>query len=94
MFQRVSSQTDASTATCYKQIFVGFNEVCSEGLCQCIRNSEGDCLGPFNYCPSYSQSPGSCHDEVAGSVCIEERNTCECMEGQAEIARTCINTTG
>ena len=74
--------------------FVGFNEICANEVCECFRNSQGDCFGPYIYCPSHSLQPGLCNAEVRGSVCIEETSTCECPDGQVQIARACVNTTG
>ena len=72
--------------------FEGFNEVCVDGVCQCAKYNNGDCLGPRDACPNATVTLMTCDDEIAGSVCNTDIYMCDCPTGEVQIARKCYKS--
>ena len=63
-----------------------------DGVCQCAKYNNGDCLGPRDTCPNATVTLMTCDDEIAGSVCNTDINMCDCPLGEVQIARKCYKT--
>ena len=63
-----------------------------DGVCQCAKYNNGDCLGPRDTCPNTTVTLMTCDDEIAGSVCNTDINMCDCPLGEVQIARKCYKT--